>query len=102
MLSRIGFRYAERVDPFDGGPHFIAPTDEITLIRGVQPVSGVEVTPAAGATALFAREMPAAPFFVAVVGELSEEKALLSPDVGPRFDWLGGPFFALRILDPAR
>jgi arginine N-succinyltransferase len=33
MLRRIGFRYAERVDPFDGGPHFTAPTDEITLIQ---------------------------------------------------------------------
>ena len=33
MLRRIGFRYAERVDPFDGGPHFTAPTDEITLVQ---------------------------------------------------------------------
>jgi arginine N-succinyltransferase len=33
MLQRIGFRYAERVDPFDGGPHFTAPTDEITLVQ---------------------------------------------------------------------
>jgi arginine N-succinyltransferase len=32
MLRRIGFRYAERVDPFDGGPHFTAPTDEVTLV----------------------------------------------------------------------
>ena len=33
MLRRIGFRYAERVDPFDGGPHFTAPTDEIALVQ---------------------------------------------------------------------
>jgi arginine N-succinyltransferase len=33
MLQRIGFVYAERVDPFDGGPHFTAPTDEITLVQ---------------------------------------------------------------------
>jgi len=33
MLRRIGFRYAERIDPFDGGPHFIARTDEISLVR---------------------------------------------------------------------
>jgi arginine N-succinyltransferase len=32
MLRRIGFRYAERVDPFDGGPHFAAPTDEVGLV----------------------------------------------------------------------
>jgi arginine N-succinyltransferase len=33
MLRRIGFRYAERVDPFDGGPHFTAATDEIALVE---------------------------------------------------------------------
>ena len=33
MLRRVGFRYAERVDPFDGGPHFTAPTDEISLVQ---------------------------------------------------------------------
>jgi arginine N-succinyltransferase len=38
MLRRIGFRYAERVDPFDGGPHFVAPTDEITLVERTHKV----------------------------------------------------------------
>ena len=33
MLRRIGFRYAERIDPFDGGPHFVARTDEVSLVR---------------------------------------------------------------------
>jgi arginine N-succinyltransferase len=33
MLRAIGFRYARRVDPFDGGPHFVAPTEEVTLIQ---------------------------------------------------------------------
>jgi arginine N-succinyltransferase len=33
MLERIGFRYAERVDPFDGGPHFEARTQDVALIR---------------------------------------------------------------------
>lgn len=32
LLRRIGFRYAERVDPFDGGPHFTAMTDEVSLV----------------------------------------------------------------------
>ena len=30
MLRRIGFDYAEQIDPFDGGPHFIADTDDIS------------------------------------------------------------------------
>jgi arginine N-succinyltransferase len=34
MLSQIGFRYAKQIDPFDGGPHFVARTDDITVVRG--------------------------------------------------------------------
>lgn len=33
LLRRIGFRYWDRVDPFDGGPHFVAQTDEILLVQ---------------------------------------------------------------------
>lgn len=33
MLRRIGFQYCNRIDPFDGGPHFRASTDEILLVK---------------------------------------------------------------------
>ncbi len=33
MLRRIGFEYAEQIDPFDGGPHFVATTDDISVVR---------------------------------------------------------------------
>jgi arginine N-succinyltransferase len=33
MLRRIGFEYAHRIDPFDGGPHFRAHIDNVTLVR---------------------------------------------------------------------
>ena len=33
MLRRIGFEYGGQIDPFDGGPHFIAATDEISVVR---------------------------------------------------------------------
>ncbi len=33
LLSAIGFRYSSRVDPFDGGPHFEARRDDISLIK---------------------------------------------------------------------
>lgn len=33
LLSKIGFRYSNRVDPFDGGPHFEADLTSISLIR---------------------------------------------------------------------
>jgi len=38
MLRRIGFEYAEQIDPFDGGPHFIANTDEISLVHEAREV----------------------------------------------------------------
>lgn len=43
LLRRIGFRYGERVDPFDGGPHFTAMTDEVTLVVSSRrlPVDGL-------------------------------------------------------------
>jgi arginine N-succinyltransferase len=36
MLRRIGFQYCNRIDPFDGGPHFRAATDEILLVKRTQ------------------------------------------------------------------
>jgi len=33
MLARIGFRYVNRIDPFDGGPHYEAKRSEVSLIR---------------------------------------------------------------------
>jgi arginine N-succinyltransferase len=33
LLSKIGFRYSHRVDPFDGGPHFEADQENITLLQ---------------------------------------------------------------------
>jgi arginine N-succinyltransferase len=36
LLRRIGFSFAHRIDPFDGGPHFHAATDEITLVKGTR------------------------------------------------------------------
>ncbi len=33
MLERIGFRYVDHIDPFDGGPHFEANLSEVSLMR---------------------------------------------------------------------
>ncbi|MBP6629943.1 MAG: arginine N-succinyltransferase [Kofleriaceae bacterium] len=38
MLRRIGFDYAGQIDPFDGGPHFVAATDSITVVRDAREV----------------------------------------------------------------
>jgi arginine N-succinyltransferase len=73
MLTGAGFRYASRIDPFDGGPHFHARTDDLVPIRqarrlrvrdiGALPTS--ETAPAAPA-ALVAVTRTQAPFFLAV------------------------------------
>jgi arginine N-succinyltransferase len=36
LLERIGFRYVDRIDPFDGGPHYEARTQDVTLIRAAR------------------------------------------------------------------
>jgi len=36
LLESVGFAYAGRVDPFDGGPHVEAPTDQVTLVRATR------------------------------------------------------------------
>jgi arginine N-succinyltransferase len=46
MLRRIGFQYADRIDPFDGGPHFVAKTDEITLVKNTKKAKAVKVNDA--------------------------------------------------------
>ena len=69
MLSRIGFRYNRRVDPFDGGPHYMAATDEIELVQRAScgPIRAGE--PAAEGKVrrcLVAKMQDEAPYFVAV------------------------------------
>jgi arginine/ornithine N-succinyltransferase beta subunit len=39
MLRRIGFDYGGQIDPFDGGPHFVARTDEISIVSGAREVT---------------------------------------------------------------
>jgi len=70
MLRRIGFRYAWRVDPFDGGPHFTAPTDEVTLVQRSHKARVTRISAAGDAPktrALIAVEPNEPPFFRAVL-----------------------------------
>ncbi len=36
MLQKIGFEYGNQIDPFDGGPHVMANTDEIIPIKKIR------------------------------------------------------------------
>jgi len=69
MLREIGFSYAQRIDPFDGGPHFHARTDDITLVRQLRPARLAAEPPAAGAPlrpVLVARQRATAPYLLAM------------------------------------
>jgi arginine N-succinyltransferase len=83
LLRRIGFRYAHRVDPFDGGPHFAAPQEEIVPVRDTRRAEvGELLPPGAPGTrrALVAVEFDVPPFFRAIAAEVrlptSEREAL--------------------------
>jgi arginine N-succinyltransferase len=82
MLRRIGFRYAERVDPFDGGPHFTAPTDEITLVQA-STKARVTIGEPKG-RAIIGTDVALAPYFRAVLGQaavLKDERVEIGEDV---------------------
>jgi arginine N-succinyltransferase len=38
LLSQVGFRYANQIDPFDGGPYDVARLKEIIVVRQTQPI----------------------------------------------------------------
>jgi arginine N-succinyltransferase len=67
MLREVGFAYAHRIDPFDGGPHFQARTDDITLVQGTRRARVAAGPPPAGPmqSLLVARERTAPPYFLA-------------------------------------
>jgi arginine N-succinyltransferase len=82
MLRRIGFRYAERVDPFDGGPHFTAPTDEVTLVQRahVTTIDAVLESVKEKHRSLVAVSTADAPYFRAVLGHWNETERGLDED----------------------
>jgi arginine N-succinyltransferase len=100
MLRRIGFEYADQIDPFDGGPHFIANTDEISIVRDAREVE-VRAASESGerSWAIVGVEAPGArPQFRAIgtrvtpladgaVGLTDEERGRLGVEVGQKV-WL--------------
>ena len=77
MLRRVGFRYAQRIDPFDGGPHFVADASEISLITETRAslVRGVLEAAKTSHSALVAREFDGPPYFRAILSPLELDDA---------------------------
>jgi arginine N-succinyltransferase len=91
MLRRVGFRYAERIDPFDGGPHFVAPIDEVSLVRETRERRLCHLRePTAGSPrALVGKDYPRPPYFRAIAAtvELGADDALtISEEVSARLE----------------
>jgi arginine N-succinyltransferase len=69
MLRQIGFAYAQRIDPFDGGPHFHARTDDVSLVKNTRRARAAVASSEASSEApgavplLVARTSDVAPFF---------------------------------------
>jgi arginine N-succinyltransferase len=63
LLRRIGFQFANRIDPFNGGPHFVARTDDVTLLHTLR---SAKVRPADGPE-LDRSELDAAPWGIVAV-----------------------------------
>jgi arginine N-succinyltransferase len=79
MLRRIGFEYAERVDPFDGGPHFICDTKRVSLIGEARRVHKNDPLPPQTSRGLLARSFETRPYFRALpfTPEISTNAAII-------------------------
>jgi arginine N-succinyltransferase len=93
MLRRVGFEYAKRVDPFDGGPHFVAPTDQISVVRAYQaspacPWVGTGPPPSQRRHRLLAKLTTEPPYFRAVraIATLSDGCIATTTDVLEHLD----------------
>jgi len=106
FLRRVVFTYAQRIDPFDGGPHFHARLDDVQLVRNtrvVQTAPGPRdlslALDDAPAFRLVAVEREEAPRFLAAVvagneAELVGDKLLLPAAVRERLGLAAGEHVA--------
>lgn len=65
LLSKIGFQYVDRVDPFDGGPHFMCKTEEVSLIKAARFLKA-EAGELLEQEVLLGVEYPTSPWFRAI------------------------------------
>ncbi|MBX3246835.1 MAG: arginine N-succinyltransferase [Myxococcales bacterium] len=86
MLRRIGFRYVQRIDPFDGGPHFTAPTAEVSLVQRAYVATAALGAPTSTRRALFATEHESSPWFRAIAAPFAPEddRVTIDPEVAER------------------
>jgi len=102
MLRRIGFRYAERVDPFDGGPHFTAPTDEVSLVQRAtkSTVKAIgQESHRAKNRSIVAMESEGPPYFCAVLAHWDPESGTLEAEAAAHLGATVGSEIGVLSLD---
>jgi arginine N-succinyltransferase len=112
MLLEMGFSYAHRIDPFDGGPHFHAATDDVTAVRALGRARLAAEPPGPGADlrpVLVARQRSQAPFVLAARANAplprsagNDATLALPADVAGRLQLAAGDELAYLPLMPPK
>ncbi len=91
LLRRIGFEYINRVDPFDGGPHFLCATDRIALVAATRHGPVAVAQPATtGTSHLVARVTDHPPYFVAVPAPLDSTAPCITREAATHLGVVSG------------
>ena len=77
MLAGIGFEYQNHVDPFDGGPHYGAETDDVLPVRDTKELMVSNLPQQASLVAHFKNPFTSSASFRAVYGAMTEENMKL-------------------------
>ena len=106
MLRRIGFAYAGRIDPFDGGPHFVAATDAVSLVRDTRAlrVASRALMDDLGSPAIVGVLRDRAPWFSAcrTACAVADGEVALPDRARARLDVAGGDRVWLQPIESAR
>ena len=81
MLESIGFYYAEEVDPFDGGPHYRAKLQDISIIKDMTKVKIEKGAPKKSALHMVSLKNKEYPFYAPLLlGERNSKKLIVEGD----------------------
>ncbi|MDX1386771.1 MAG: arginine N-succinyltransferase [bacterium] len=83
LLTKIGFRYAEQIDPFDGGPYYTALMPQIKVYQKTRPLKYVgETNNSAKRPYLILKEEVGEVLGTVTPLKMSRRGMLLPPEVG--------------------
>jgi len=103
MLEKLGFRYEGVIDPFDGGPHLHASTDDIPLVRATRRVTlGKAAAPSACKGLAILSSLDTEGSYLAVQSPLVERSGRVSipKDTMAALGVGEGDEVALTVIDP--